>query len=73
VELSTKARNSESNHVMKSPKDRPCFRDIAEHLVETHGPHPQDLHARCGACGTPLHAALDIGHQSGNAPIREWC
>ena len=37
------------------------LRDIAEHLV---GVHPQDLNARGGTRGTPLHAALDGGHQS---------
>jgi len=35
------------------------FRGIAERLLRT---HPQDVHARGGRCGTPLHAALDKGH-----------
>ena len=37
------------------------FRDFAEHLVDA---HPQDLNARGGTRGTPLHAALDGGHRS---------
>ena len=37
------------------------FRDVAERLVDA---HPQDLNARGGTRGTPLHAALDGGHQS---------
>jgi hypothetical protein len=37
------------------------FRDVAEHLVDA---HPQDLNAQSGSRGTPLHAALDRGHQS---------
>ena len=37
------------------------FRDVAEDLVDA---HPQDLNSRSGTRGTPLHAALDGGHQS---------
>jgi ankyrin repeat protein len=37
------------------------FRDLAEHLVDA---HPQDLNARSGTRGTPLHAALDGWHQN---------
>jgi ankyrin repeat protein len=37
------------------------FRGVAEHLVDA---HPQDLNARSGTRGTPLHASLDGGHQS---------
>jgi ankyrin repeat protein len=37
------------------------FRDVAEHLVYM---HPQDLNARSGTRGTPLHAALDGMHQT---------
>jgi ankyrin repeat protein len=37
------------------------LRDVAEHLVDA---HPQDLNARGGKRGTPLHATLDGGHQT---------
>ena len=37
------------------------FSDVAKYLLDA---HPQDLNARSGTCGTPLHAALDRGHQS---------
>jgi ankyrin repeat protein len=37
------------------------FSDIAEHIVNA---HPQDVNARGGRRITPLHAALETGHQS---------
>jgi hypothetical protein len=37
------------------------FRDVAEDLIDA---HPQDLNARSGTRGTPLHAALDGRHQT---------
>jgi ankyrin repeat protein len=37
------------------------FRDVVEHLVDA---HLQDLNARSGTRGTPLHAALDGRHQT---------
>ena len=36
------------------------FCAVTEHLVDA---HPQELNARVGTRGTPLHAALDGGHQ----------
>ena len=37
------------------------LRGVSEDLVNA---HPQDLNSRSGTRGTPLHAALDKGHQS---------
>ena len=35
------------------------FRGLAEHLIDA---YPQDVDAKGGRCGTPLHAASDNGH-----------